>query len=167
MLPHHIYMSYDVKEEMSVEPISFHFLSFPVRHSYIAINLSRESTGKLLGSNSSRKCSPATVSTALFQIAIRICFLHLFRNNCDYIKVISLIWPLTSILTPALWTNEGFFTQNLTQIPGGHSHWRQYMYATMARVPVRVGVSRCHPSRGIHFPGYHPGAQISRSNHLR
>ncbi len=25
-------------------------------------------------------------------------------------------WPLTSILTPALWANEGFFTQNLTQI---------------------------------------------------
>ncbi len=59
---------------------------------------------------------------------------------------------------------------------GGHSHWRQYMYARMARVPfwptsvpqrvgfssfanfvpVRVGVSRCRPSRGIHFPGYRP-----------
>ncbi len=28
----------------------------------------------------------------------------------------ALIWPLTSILTPALWANEGFFTKYLTQI---------------------------------------------------
>ncbi len=27
-------------------------------------------------------------------------------------------------------------------------------------VPVRVRVSQCHPSRGIHFPGEHPPVLI-------
>ncbi len=45
----YMFMSYDVKEEMSVEPISFHFLSFPVSHSYIAINLSLQQTRHLPG----------------------------------------------------------------------------------------------------------------------
>ena len=68
------------------------------------------------------------------QISSNLCLLSW------YLRWFALIWPLTSTLTPALWANEGFFTQNLTQISRSN-HLGYILKWVFSLVPRRMIIS--------------------------